>query len=85
MGAVLDRCRAENLRDRVPAVAAGGGWVIDGNYSDVRPLIWERADTVVRLDYSFPVMFAGRRLAPCAGSAPASHGGTGTGSRGTPR
>jgi adenylate kinase family enzyme len=31
-------------------------WVIDGNYSVVRPLVWERADTVLWLDYSFPVV-----------------------------
>jgi adenylate kinase family enzyme len=34
----------------VAAIAAGEGWVIDGNYSAVRPLVWERADTVVWLD-----------------------------------
>ena len=35
---------------RVREAAAGDGWVIDGNYSVVRPLVWERADTVVWLD-----------------------------------
>lgn len=30
--------------------AAADGWVIDGNYSDVQPLVWARADTVVWLD-----------------------------------
>ena len=28
-------------------------WVIDGNYSRVRNLVWERADTIVYLNYSF--------------------------------
>jgi len=38
------------FRRRVTAIAAGDGWVIDGNYSAVRPLVWARADTVVWLD-----------------------------------
>jgi adenylate kinase family enzyme len=38
------------FRRRVAEAAAGDGWVIDGNYSAVRPLVWERADTVVWLD-----------------------------------
>jgi adenylate kinase family enzyme len=34
----------------VAAKAAGDGWVIDGNYSAVQPLVWARADTVAWLD-----------------------------------
>jgi adenylate kinase family enzyme len=42
---------AGQFRARVAAIAAGDGWVIDGNYSStVQPLVWERADTVVWLD-----------------------------------
>lgn len=35
---------------RVGAVAAGDGWVIDGNYNAVRALVWGLADTVVWVD-----------------------------------
>ncbi len=38
------------FRRQVAEAATGDGWVIDGNYSAVRPLVWERADTVVWLD-----------------------------------
>ncbi len=40
----------EEFRRAVAAEAAADGWVIDGNYSTVRPLVWARADTVVWLD-----------------------------------
>jgi adenylate kinase family enzyme len=41
---------AEQFRWRVTTLASGDGWVIDGNYTAVLPLIWERADSVVWLD-----------------------------------
>ncbi len=34
----------------VTARAREDGWVIDGNYSAVRPIVWARADTVVWFD-----------------------------------
>jgi adenylate kinase family enzyme len=41
---------AAEFRARVTAAIAADGWVVDGNYSSVRDLVWARADTVVWLD-----------------------------------
>jgi adenylate kinase family enzyme len=40
----------ETFRDRVRLATAADAWVCDGNYSAVRPIVLERADTVVWLD-----------------------------------
>ncbi|MBD2325292.1 adenylate kinase [Alkalinema sp. FACHB-956] len=47
--------------DRITHALRGNRWVVDGNYSRVRDLIWQQADTIVFLDYSFWVVF-GRLL-----------------------
>ena len=44
------------FRSRIVAALAGECWVVDGNYSKVRPLVWKRADTIVWLDYSIWVV-----------------------------
>ncbi len=41
------------FRARVAAAINAERWVIDGNYSRIRHLVWERAEAVVYLDYSF--------------------------------
>jgi adenylate kinase family enzyme len=41
------------FRERVISAVKAEQWVIDGNYSRIRSLVWDRADTVVYLDYSF--------------------------------
>jgi adenylate kinase family enzyme len=43
----LDR---EIFRARVEAFTQTPSWVVDGNYSAVRDIVWRRADTVVWLD-----------------------------------
>ena len=39
------------LRERAAAATTGDGWVVDGNYSAVRDVVWPRATTIVWLDY----------------------------------
>jgi adenylate kinase family enzyme len=49
---------ADEFRARVAGFVSGDGWVVDGNYSTVRLLVWARADTVVWVDPSHPVVMA---------------------------
>ena len=44
----------DEFRERVGALADGDAWVIDGNYTAVRDLVWARADTVVWIDLPRP-------------------------------
>ncbi|WP_033366463.1 P-loop NTPase family protein [Mastigocladopsis repens] len=39
------------MRERVSQALASNTWVVDGNYSLVRDIVWGKADTVVWLDY----------------------------------
>ena len=45
------------FRLHVAESAKGNTWIIDGNYSLTRDLVWPRADTIIWLDYSFGVIF----------------------------
>jgi adenylate kinase family enzyme len=44
------------FRERVSEALGGEAWTTDGNYGAVRDIVWTRADTVVWLDYSLPVV-----------------------------
>jgi adenylate kinase family enzyme len=45
----------EEFRARISAALAAESWVVDGNYSVARDLIWGRADTLIWLDYPLRV------------------------------
>ncbi len=47
----------DELRRLIDEATHGDGWVIDGNYSDVRSVLWPKLDTIIWLDYSFPRVF----------------------------
>ncbi|MBD2208479.1 adenylate kinase [Nostoc linckia FACHB-104] len=46
------------MRERVSQALSGNSWVVDGNYSIVRDIVWGKADTVVWLDYSWSVVMS---------------------------
>lgn len=52
----------DDFRECVAQALVGDTWVVDGNYSMVRDIVWSRADTLIWLDYSLWVIY--RRLIP---------------------
>jgi adenylate kinase family enzyme len=48
---------AEEFRASVAQAIAAPSWTCDGNYSEVREMVWQRATTLVWLNYPFPVVF----------------------------
>lgn len=44
------------FRDRTAQALSEEFWVVDGNYSKVRDIVWGRADAVVWMDFSLPVI-----------------------------
>jgi adenylate kinase family enzyme len=48
----------EVFRDRVSGATSGDAWVVDGNYSVTRDIVWSRADSVVWLDIPLPTALA---------------------------
>jgi len=47
----------ELLRERVDKATCSPGWVVAGNYGATRAITWARAEGIIWLDYSFPVVF----------------------------
>jgi len=57
-----EQATTELFRERVSDAIGeqsshGERWVVGGNYSRARDLIWSAADTVIWLDYPFPLVF----------------------------
>lgn len=46
-----------DFRQRVRDFVRSDDWVLDGGYSDVRDIVWGRADTIVWLDYPMRLVF----------------------------
>lgn len=51
-------CPPEEFRRRVEEATRGSIWVVDGNYAPVQDIVWQRATTLIWLDYSFARIFA---------------------------
>ncbi len=47
----------EVFRERVRETTDAKGWVVAGNYSKVRDIVWSRAEAVIWLDYPLPIVF----------------------------
>jgi len=45
------------FRERVERATQARAWVVAGNYSSARDIVWPRAEAVVWLDYPFPIIF----------------------------
>jgi adenylate kinase family enzyme len=48
----------ELFRHRVEREIRDGGWIVVGNYGQVRDLVWPAADTLVWLDLPFPLVMS---------------------------
>lgn len=46
----------ELFRERAAQVTDAESWIVDGNYSPVRDIVWGRAETLLWLDYSLPLI-----------------------------
>src|SRR5690348_17105632 len=44
------------FRERTATALGGSAWIVGGNYSKVRDIVWARADMVIWLDYPLPII-----------------------------
>jgi len=44
------------FRERIAEMLASDTWVVDGNYSQVRDIVWQHADTIIWLDFSLSLI-----------------------------
>lgn len=47
----------DEFREKIKDSLDCDEWIVDGNYSVARDIIWPRATTLIWLDYSFPLVF----------------------------
>ncbi len=47
----------DDFRAKVEDALDSDNWVVDGNYSPVRDIVWDKVTDVIWLNYSFPVVF----------------------------
>ena len=81
----LDQVRQEHASDaafsrRVAALTADPAWIVDGHYRLVRERIWQRADTIVWLNYPLGFVLLrllGRFAAKRRGASDAVEGASG--------
>jgi hypothetical protein len=53
------------FRSRVESAVAEPSWVVDGNYSMVRDLVWGNATTLIWLNYPFYLVFPRSLMRTC--------------------
>src|SRR5580704_11989492 len=56
-GAPIELFRHRVERETLDDGRDGGGWIVVGNYDQVRDLTWRPADTLVWFDLPFPLVF----------------------------
>lgn len=48
----------EELRNIISELTEKDKWVVDGNYGNVRDIVWSRATHIVWLDFTLPMVFS---------------------------